>query len=186
MKAYLKWLIATVALTLILGVVLIGSTIQTYNSFVGLEKGVIAQYEQNQNNYDNMWKKFKESVQVSAIYAKDTEKIYKSAIEGRYGDKGSQAVFQFLKEQNPNIDASLYKRIQETVEAGRDSFEENQKLLIDKKRLYTTKLSLFPDSLVASVFNFPHIDLDKYGIVTSDRTEKAFDTKKDDEIKLDN
>ena len=181
MKAYVKWMIATVALTL-----LVGSAIETYNSFVSLEKGVIAQYEQNQNNYDNMWKKFKESVQVSALYAKDTEKVYKSAIQGRYGEKGSQAVFQFLQEQNPNIDASLYKRIQETVEAGRDSFEENQKLLIDKKRLYTTKLSLFPGSLIASVFNFPHIDLDKYGIVTSERTEDAFNSKKADEIKLDN
>jgi hypothetical protein len=40
--------------------------------------------------------------------------------------------------------------------------------------------------MVASVFNFPHIDLDKYGIVTSERTEDAFNSKKADEIKLDN
>jgi hypothetical protein len=37
---------------------------------------------------------------------------------------------------------------------------------------------------VASISGFPHIDLSKYDIVTSDRTEKAFTTKKDEAIKL--
>jgi hypothetical protein len=149
-----------------------------------MEKNVVSQYQQNQNNSDSMFKKFKESAQVSEMYASDVERVYKSAIEGRYGENGSQAVFQFLKEQNPNMDASLYKRIQETIEAGRDSFEENQKVLIDKKRIYETSLAVFPGNIMAGFFGFPRIDLAKYDIVTSDRTQDAFDSKKDEEVKL--
>jgi len=160
------------------------SVMSSYNNFIYLEKNIVAQYEQNKNNYDNMWKKFKESVQVSEIFVTDLEKVYKSAIEGRYGENGSQAVFQMLKEHNPNLDASIYKRIQETIESGRNDFEENQKLLIDKKRMYQTQLEIFPKNIIAGFFGFPRLNLDQFGIVTSNKTESVFETKKDDEIKL--
>jgi hypothetical protein len=38
--------------------------------------------------------------------------------------------------------------------------------------------------LWASLWGYPTIDLAKYDIVTSDRTDKAFDEKKDEEIEL--
>ncbi len=149
-----------------------------------MEKGVVFQYEQNKNNYDKMWKTFKETAGVTAMYTEDLEKVYKSAISGRYGADGSKAVFQMIKEQNPNFDQSMYKRLQEVIEAGRADFEENQKLLLDKKKQYMIFLDEIPEGTIANMFGFPKVDLDKFGIVTSGRTEGAFDTKKDDEIKL--
>jgi AICAR transformylase/IMP cyclohydrolase PurH len=112
MSAAAKWILGIFILFLVTGISFGLSVMGTFNSFVSMEKNVVSQYQQNQNNYDSMFKKFKESAQVSEMYASDVERVYKSAIEGRYGENGSQAVFQFLKEQNPNMDASLYKRIQ--------------------------------------------------------------------------
>jgi len=165
-------------------VIVIASVIGTNNSCVAQEKALVAQYEQNKNNYDNMWKKFREAAGVTKMYADDLKKIYDSAITKRYGDEGSKAMFQWLKEHNPNFDSKLYTQLQRLIESGRNSFEANQKMLLDKKRVYETDLDIFPNGAIARALGFPKIDLDKYGIVTSDETESAFETKKSGPIEL--
>lgn len=160
------------------------SIMNIYNGFISMERAVVAQYQQNQNNYDNMWKSFLEASQVTTMYVEDLERVYKGAIEGRYGENGSQAVFQMLREHNPDIDSSLYKRLQEMIESGRNSFSENQKRLIDIKERYVTRLNVFPGHLIANFFNFPRINLDDYNIVTSDETREAFDSGSSGPIQL--
>lgn len=180
----------TIIVLAILGVLgMIGGTmlltgIGIYNSFTGQERGIVAQYDQNRNNYDNMFKKFQEVAQVPAMYADDLKKVYDSAIQGRYGKDGSKAVFQFIKEQNPTIDKEMYTRLQQVIESGRNSFEADQKTLLDKKRVYETDVATFPNLIVAAIAGFPKIDMSKYTIVTSDSTEDAFRTKKAEPIKL--
>lgn len=176
--------LAVLALIAVFVISLVGWFIGTRNEFVALEQGITAQYDQNRNNYDNFVKGVIETAQVPAKYAEDAKKVALAAIQGRYGQDGSKAMFQWLQEQNPQLDASIYKKVQQVIEAGRLSFETNQKTLIDKKRVYETKLQQFPDNIVANVSGFPRIDLKKFDIVTSDRTEKAFETKRDEAIKL--
>jgi hypothetical protein len=184
MSKSLAVLIATAVIFFVVIATSIGWFVGTRNEFIQLELGVAAQYNQNRNNYDNFVKSVVEVAQVPAMYTKDLEKVTAAAISGRYGADGSKAVFQFIKEQNPQLDASIYKKVQQVIEAGRLSFESNQKTLLDKKRVYEVQLQQFPGSLVASFGGFPRVDLSKYDIVTSDRTEKAFETKKDEAIKL--
>lgn len=119
-----------------------------------------------------------------AVYVDDLKKLYDSALAGRYGKNGSKAVWQFLKEQNPTLDAGLYRQIQQVIESGRNNFEANQTMLIDKKRTYETSLKRFPNNVIAGFLGFPKIDLTKYDIVTSDTTEEAFKTKKSEPFKL--
>ena len=67
------------------------------------------------------------------------------------------------------------------MEAGRNSFEADQKQLVSKReeyeKLYKGTASLFFNPL----FGFPRIDLSKYTIVTSEKTENVFDSKRDNE-----
>lgn len=184
MATWIKVLLITGVVFGVGAISCVGTFIGTNNEMVSLEQGIKAQYNQNRNNYDNMWKKIKEVAQVPEMYTNDLKKVFDSAIQNRYGENGSQAVFQFITEQNPNFDPSMYKQIQQTIEAGRNSFEANQKMLLDKKRVYETKLGQFPTNFIAGFLGFPKIDLSKYDIVTSDVTEQAFETKKADEIKL--
>lgn len=165
-------------------VLALGVMIGARNDFIRQEAGIKAQYTQNQNNYDNYWKKLKESAQVPDMYTDDMRKVYDAAMSGRYGGDGSKAVMQWIKEQNPQVDASIYRQIQQTIEAGRASFEADQKALIDKKRVYEAGLEVFPSNLVASALGFPRVDLDSFGIVTSAETKQAFETGESEPVKL--
>lgn len=154
------------------------------NDCVRQEADIKAQYSQDQNNFDNFTKAIQEAAQVPSMYAEDLQKVATAAIQGRYGEGGSKAVFQFIKEHNPNVDVSVYTKVQQLIEAGHLNFEREQKTLLDKKRVYEVTLNSFPGGMVARVMGFPRIDLSKFDIVTSDATQRAFETKKADPLKL--
>lgn len=184
MSTFQKVLICLAAsIALFCGTLLV-SSIGTYNSFVQQENGLVAQYKQNQNNYSNYFNKLKEAAQVPDMQVQGLKTLYDGVMKGRYGQGGSKAVFQFLKEQNPTLDAQLYTQIQRIVEAGRDSFGADQKTLLDKKRVYENSTQLFPGRIYAGLLGFPTAKVQGIDIVTNQATEDAFKTKKAGPISL--
>lgn len=163
---------------------IVGSLMSMYNSAVQMEQSLVAQYDQNRNNYAKMFNSLKEAAQVPDMYMQGLKDLYDSIMHGRYGSDGSKAMFNWIKEHNPEVDSSLYVKLQSMIEANRNDFESNQKSLIDKRQIYQVYLKTVPQSFVLSVMGFPKIDLSKYDIVTSEETEKAFDTKKAGPISL--
>lgn len=163
-----------------------GCSAMSYRSeCVKMEASIKAQHTQNKNVYDNNWKKFREMAQIPEMYTNDLKKLYDGALQSRYGAEGSKAVFQFIQEHNPQLDSAVYTKLQAAIEAGRNEFSASQATLIDKKREYETLLNGNQALFVNVWFGFPRIDLDQYGIVTSEKTEEVFKSGKDNtEIKL--
>lgn len=162
----------------IIAVIMGMSAMGTYNDWIAKEKGIQAQYSENQNSYDDMFKTVMETAQVPKEYTKQVKEAFATSISARYGEKGSQAVFQMLTEVNPNIDPKMYEELQQTIKSYRTRFKADQTTLLDKKRVYVTELEQFPGVIYAWAMRFPRIDLAKYDIVTSEETTQAFETKK--------
>jgi len=168
-------LVGMVAIAVIAFVSIVG----IYNTCVKHEASIKAQYSENQNNYDKLFKTVAETAQVPTAFAKDLKDLYTATTQTRYGQGGSKAVFQFIKEHNPTLDAGLYRQVQQVIESGRIDFESKQASLIDRKRVYESQvLKTAVTGSIAKVLGFPKVDLDKFGIVTSATTDTAFETKK--------
>lgn len=177
-------LLAVLVVLVIFGSILAGSAISFRNECVRMENGIAAQYEQNKNSYDQYFKTVKEMAQVPEIMTNDFRKLYDGVMAGRYGKGGSKAVFQWLKEQNPQLPQEVYVKLQTAIEAGRNRFAADQQMLIDKTREYKNYYQTFPNNIWAKAMGYPGIDLSQYSVVTSDETEKTFKEKKSNPFKL--
>lgn len=168
-------LIAVLAFTIVVG---------THNTAVEYEKGLEAAYEDSQNVLSQYSLKIAESAQIPDMYTNDLKEVYTATVQGRYGENGSQAMMQWIQEHNPNFDSSLYKTIQQQIEAGRNKFEVSQRLVIEKKKLYETQLSYAVTGTVLRILGFPKIDLDQIRIVKSQHSNESFSTGVDKGLKL--
>ena len=167
-----------------LAFVLAASYISNYNYGNRVEKQIEAAWTDNRNVLSQYSARIMEMAQVPDMFKDDVIEIYEGAMTGRYGDNGSQAMFQWLQEQNPQVDASLYTNIQQSMEAGRNKFENSQTRLIDLKRGYETRLGSFYSGLWLRIAGYPRVDLDDYNIVMSDYSNEAFESGVDNGLKL--
>ena len=82
-----------------------------------------------------MFKILKQQAGVLSKYMDDFKDVYARIMEGRYGSSGSGGgksgqLMLWIKEHNPQFDASLYKKLMVSIEANRQEFFEQQKYLI--------------------------------------------------------
>lgn len=176
--------LSTVAFMAVVGMVGASSYVSAYNYGNQIENSLSATKEQNRNILAQYGQKVQESVQVPEMYKSDLIELTKAAIGGRYGPSGSQASMQWLKEQNPNLDISVYKQIQQLIEAGRNDFQNGQTRQIDLKRQYETALGSFWQGMWMKMAGYPKINLGDFAIVSTDRADTAFKTKKETVLQL--
>lgn len=194
-----KGLIVGLAGFALLAMFVIFSYISFFNTAVKLENSTRAQWGQNQNNYDKFWKSISEMAQVPDKYKEDFKEVLVGNTEARYGEDGSQAQFQWIKEHAVNFDSGMYNKLMTAIEAGRGDFENNQEKLLDKQRKYRDHVESFGGSIWAGFSGHPKevmgeqappkdIDGDgfitvlDYPIVTSKKTKRAFEEGEDEAL----
>jgi hypothetical protein len=180
----MKTLIA--AGVIVTGIVAMGavSYVSAYNTGNRLETTIKATYEDNQNVLAQYSNRIAEAAQVPAMQRDDLKEVVTAALDARYGEEGSQAMFQFIQEQNPTIDSTVYVELQRIIVAGRQDFQNAQTRLIDQKRVYETALGSFWQGTWMGIAGYPRVDLAEYNIVTNARTEEVFSTGQEEAIEL--
>jgi hypothetical protein len=160
------------------------SYISAYNLGNRLEQNIVATYENNRNVLAQYGNRVSEAAQIPAMQRDDLTQVVTAALEGRYGEDGSQAVFQWIQEQNPQIDSTVYVQLQRIIEAGRIEFANEQTKLVDQKRVYETALGSFWKGTWLNISGYPSINLDDFQIVSTSRANEAFEFGIEEPIQL--
>lgn len=137
----------------------------------------------NHNEFDNMWKSIAQSANITEEQAKQVSNIIIGYAKER-SNQGKGSLAAMVHEVVPNVDSTsqTFQNLMNVVNAKRDSWTMRQKELLDLNRIHNNTLQTMPGSFVCSLFGRKEIEVK---IVTSDKTEKAFETGKDDsEVKL--
>lgn len=148
------------------------------------EAGIKAANDASQVNLGQLGNKITEVVAVTGLAKDDLVETTKAAIQGRYGADGSKAVFQMIREVNPQVDPQLYLKVQQVIESGRESFERTQKVVIDRVSAYQVLRDSFWPGFWTKMAGWPRMDLSAIKPVTSDRAAEAFSTGRENPIQL--
>lgn len=190
MKYHQRGSAAVVALVGVVGLILAAAVtvavmyFSASNYGVKAEASLAAVWENNQNILGNYTLKVQEIASVPEMYKNDLKEVLQAEFTGRYGADGSKATMQWIHERANTFDSTMYTKIQQVIEAGRNEFQAAQTRLVDEKRAYVTELGTVPRSWFLSMAGFPRVDLNKYKPVVAGDTAKAFETGVQAPVKL--
>lgn len=163
---------------------LVGSYFSYANKAAEIENLLITKRDDNKNVMAGYSTKIKEIAQTAHLGTDAQMKLIELANKSRYGDSGSKASVSFITEQNPNIDMSLLKNMQQVIEAERTRFTTVQTEMLDIRRSYKTMLSKPYDSFWLHLAGFPKIDFKDFDVISNSYTDKSFEEKRAEAIDL--
>ncbi len=179
MKGFLIGCGALIALVVLLGLGIGIWCISVSNNEVRLRNAAAAQEKANEAVYDNVWKTIAQQANVKDDYKNDFKEVWAEIVKGQSEGARKGALSVFVNRHNPNFDSGLYKKLMTTIEGSRKEFTNNQKKLIDIKREHDNVRTTFPGNLICG--SRPELQIK---IVTSGRTNDAFDSGRDDDVNL--
>lgn len=175
---------AFLALVLAIGGAGLANYVSYHDQGVNYEARLDAEWNKSKNTLSTYTTKVQEVAQVPGMFRDDLLKVVEATFQGRYGQDGSKAVFQFIQEKNMNLDPLMYRQIQQVMESGRNDFQASQNAVIDIKRSYETQLGKVWSGFWMGVAGYPKVDLSKYKVVLLGSVSEKFDSGKDEVIKL--
>lgn len=168
----------------LLGALYVGALLGYRSDCVNAEAGLKAQHQEMKNKDAQRRHVLLNMAQVDKKYDEQFKEVWEGAMSGRYGDKGSQAVFQFLQEQNPQLSTTLKERLMTAIDVRFAESASTQTAFNAKveayEKIWNGNRSLF----VGFWFDFPTEAVTKLKIVTTSATERAFETGVDDGTNL--
>ncbi len=156
---------AMMFILLLIGLIVIGYFISAYNTELRLRNLVLAQQDVCEANFDKMWKVIKQITHVSDTYLETFKEIYPKLIAGRYQGKD----VALMLEQNPPLDSSLLRQLATAIEANRQEFFAQQRLLVARQKEHSTYIHSIPACMI-----LPYAAEVKITVITSDYTEGVY------------
>src|SRR3989344_3347902 len=107
------WLIGIAAALLLVG----GYGVVKRNSFISQEIGITAAYDANKATLDKIMQTIQGSGLAADKYTDVVIKAITAAMTGRYGEGGSKAAMQWIRENQQGIDPAIFQKLQQVIEA---------------------------------------------------------------------
>lgn len=169
-----------IGLVLFLTVCVVGvvvSYISASNTGATMEANIEALNSDSENVLSSVTTNIKEQAGIVNVYAQDFQDSLAAAMSGRYGAEGSKATMQWIKEQNPTLDSSVYAKVQDIINGGRKEFQISQSRKIESCRDYQKRLNFVIGGAFLRFAGYPKIDLkDVCKVVSDSHSRKAFET----------
>lgn len=169
----------------------VGLVVSKRNGFVRVENNITTAYDESKNVHSNYVLRIQEMAQVPKMATKQLAELVKASNEGRYGADGSKAVFQFLKEQNPNIPDSLFTNIQKEMVGGRLDFQSKITRVIDNKKVaYNMLDDTIGGFILKDILGMPRRNIgydggkDDYPVIMSESSVETFKTGVDKGVNI--
>lgn len=173
--------LGVVGVVSLLVVILLGMGISFHNQEVRLRNLITNKQTDNKNEMDAMWKNIAQTAQVAEKDRASLMEIFNGYAQSRAGTDPKTPLINWVKEAVPNIPPGTFDKLMNIIVSQRDGFKFRQKEILDYKREHDNLLTTFPNIVFASILGRHKIDVI---IVTSTRTEDAFKSGKDDDVKL--
>lgn len=137
------------------------------------------------SNLSNLAMTIQEQAQVPEMATDHLKQVIEAQMSGRYGADGSKAVFQFLKEQNLQVDQRMYLNIQAAMSGGRKEFEISQNRLLSQCTSYKNEVGNVWSGFWLRLAGYPKANLAVVcRAVTDTKTDAAFETGHQTKISL--
>ena len=176
-------ILALAGVVALAGIVTIITVLSTLNRETDLRTAIEAKQVDNRNEMDGMWKIIRESAAVTDKQKDALVEIFQGYAEGRNGSGDHNTpLMNWIKEAVPVVDQSTFKNLQNIVVGKRDGFVMRQKELLDLSRARNQMIERPVSGMILSTFGKARkINI---VIVTSDRTEDAFKSGRDNELNI--
>ena len=150
------------------------------NGEIRLRNAITAKQKDNTSEFDNLWKKITQTVQVAEKDRESLQEIFNSYANARSGgqpDNGALATW--INESVPNVDSATFTNLQNIITGSRDAWTQRQKELLDMKRAHDDRLTTFPSSVFVGGRGAIEVQ-----IITSTKTDAIFQSGSDDDVDL--
>jgi hypothetical protein len=173
-----------IGLGVILFFVFVGNFISFSNTEIDLRNTFEQKIDERTSFYDKMYKVISQKSQIAVKNDESFRKNINIIMEGR--KDAPQVFMKWITETNPNANYSevsvLYQDLSRAVEAQREGFLNQEKVLQDVVRQHKNLIQKFPGSFYNMFYGRTKLE---YTPIKSSLTEEVMRTGKDDNVKLD-
>lgn len=164
-------------------ITIVAQCINFSNSEIDLRNSFKQKWDERTAFYDKMWKTFSQKSQIAVKNDSSFRRNIDLIMTARE-DKGG-LLMKWVQESNPNANydavSKLYEDLSRAVEAGREGFFVQEKVLQDIVKQHSNLIQKFPGSLYNSFYGRKPLE---YKPITSTITDQVIKTGKDDDVKL--
>jgi hypothetical protein len=180
------WTIKRIAVIGILGIfaiIFISGIIGFGNDTVDLQNRRKQKDDERTAFYDKMWKTLAQKSQIALRNDSSFSRNVDAIMAGR--KDAPQLFMKWVQESNPNANyeavSALYADLSRAVEAQRDGFFVQEKMIQGIVLEYNNRIQKFPGSFYNLFYGRKKME---YKPITSTRTDNVIETGKDDDVKL--